>query len=105
MLLRQAEARERMVRALVDADEEAEDVPEGDPCPHCGEAVESLADCAVCGEEGCLPRDDWTPGWSDPCLARCARCALLFHVDCGGANEIGNPVCGACGPALTAEDP
>ena len=97
VLLRQSEARERMLRTLEEAEDDAEEEPEGDACPHCGEAALALADCDVCGEDGCLPRDDWRPGWADPCLTRCSRCGVLFHVDCGGRGHDGNPLCGTCG--------
>lgn len=105
VLLRQTEARERMFRAIAEADDEEEVVePSGDACPHCGEASLKYAACDVCAEDGCLPRDDWRPGWGEPCLTRCSRCGVLHHVDCGGRSYEGNPVCLTCGPAMLREE-
>ena len=100
-LVEAAEQRERELAVLAEADD-AE--PTGDACPHCGEAALRLDECVVCFEDGCLPRDDWRPGWGEPCLTRCSRCGVLFHADCGGVNEIGNPVCGTCGPVYKPDD-
>lgn len=103
-LVRQVEARERELAALATVEDDADDGPSGDACPHCGEPALAFTECLVCGENGCLPRDDWQPGWGEPCLTRCSRCGILFHGDCGGVNEVGNPVCGTCGPALDVDD-
>lgn len=85
-----------------DADEREDAGPSGDACPHCGEPALALSACEVCSEDGCLPRDDWQPGWADPCLTRCARCGREVHVDCAGVDEAGNRVC--CGPRRAADD-
>lgn len=102
-MVRTVEARERELAALA-GDDELDEPPEGDACPHCGEASLRLAACDVCGEDGCLPRDDWRPGWADPCLTRCSRCGVLHHLDCGGRSYEGNPVCLTCGPAMLREE-
>ncbi|HWG89796.1 MAG TPA: hypothetical protein VNZ52_03010, partial [Candidatus Thermoplasmatota archaeon] len=68
----------------------------GDPCPHCREPALELDFCAVCENEGHLPRDDWMPGMADACLTRCVRCAMLVHVDCTGEDWTGNPMCFTC---------
>lgn len=100
-LLNEVQARERAVRdAARRVEDAAEKVPEpereGEPCPNCGELALALDECHACGMDGCLPRDDWVPGFGDPCLTRCARCGMHVHVNCAYENEAGNPVC--CGP-------
>ncbi len=96
-LLDRVEAPEAL---LGEAEEDAPvDAPADEPCTHCGEPsidLDACAACAACGEDGCLPRDDWSPGESDPCLTRCARCGRYVHVDCAGLDAAGNRVC--CGP-------
>jgi len=84
------------------AEAKGEDDPrvgrEGEPCPHCGEPANAFDACSACGEEGCLPRDDWMPGEADCCLTRCARCAFEIHLDCGSADHTGNLLCPTCRP-------
>lgn len=77
-------------------EEAGREEPAFDPCPHCGEPAEFLGECHVCGEEGCLPRDDWTPGMRDPCLTLCVRCARTIHLGCGAEDGAGNPRCPTC---------
>ncbi|HET6406019.1 MAG TPA: hypothetical protein VFH78_15370 [Candidatus Thermoplasmatota archaeon] len=105
--MRKAPTDEELLALLQDV-EEAEDAvdevereaareePAGDPCPFCGEPAEALATCAVCEEEGCLPRDDWVPGMRDPCLTLCVRCARPIHLACAAEDEAGNPRCPTC---------
>lgn len=81
---------------LVDEADQDEDEPPGDPCPACGEPAEQLASCNVCHEEGCLPRDEWSPGQRDPCMSLCVRCARPLHIACASEDGVGNPRCPGC---------
>lgn len=70
--------------------------PEADPCATCGEPAEHTGECHVCGTEGCLPPDLWSPGMGEPCLTLCVRCARTIHVGCAGEDGAGNPTCPRC---------
>lgn len=79
-------------------EQEPQEKPEavGDPCPACGEPAQYLGECHVCGEEGCLPPDLWSPGMEDPCLTLCVRCARSVHLGCSVEDAAGNPTCPRC---------
>jgi len=99
-MLQEVEDRDDVVASLVD-DAEAPSVglpeePLFDPCRACGEPAQHRGDCHVCGEEGCLPPDLWSPGQADPCLSLCVRCARSIHVGCASWDEAGNPKCPGC---------
>lgn len=95
-LLHETEDAERRADAIDLALHDAEQLPQGDPCPACGEPAEHLGECHVCGEEGCLPPDLWTPGMPDNCLTLCARCARTIHLGCAREDFAGNPTCPTC---------
>ena len=93
-LLREVEAQEDLADDLAappQAEERALDA-----CPACGEPAEELAECAYCGDPGCLPPEVWSPGMRDNCITRCARCARHLHLACGVEDQAGNPVCPRC---------
>lgn len=94
----------RMLREVEDAESVEPEEPtlypsesvQGDPCPACGEPAEHLAECHVCGADGCLPPDLWSPGQADACLTLCVRCARTIHLGCSTEDAAGNPRCPSC---------
>lgn len=93
-LLREVERAEDVVDERLDA--LSRGPPAFDPCPACGEPAQNLGECHVCGDEGCLPPDEWEPGMADACLTLCVRCARTLHVGCSTEDAAGNPRCPTC---------
>jgi hypothetical protein len=93
-MLREVEEQEDLADGA-GAEPPAEEPPP-EVCPSCGSPAETLGECHLCGEPGCLPRDAWTPGAPDPCLTLCVRCARTIHLACAAEDEAGNPRCATC---------